>query len=138
MLLPDPIEDAVDERRRLGSPVLADHLDGLVDGLDLFLLGRPLNAAIAYKKAEALARAGVGSLRFDRRGISDGSDWRQQTFSENTRDAAAALSSRGCRVQVSGDGYVAAQKPAAGEKLLDGVRRPVDTLKGLIQRRNVP
>jgi stage V sporulation protein D (sporulation-specific penicillin-binding protein) len=36
------------------------------------------------------------------------------------RDAAAALSSRGCRVQVSGDGYVAVQKPAAGEKLSDG------------------
>jgi cell division protein FtsI/penicillin-binding protein 2 len=36
------------------------------------------------------------------------------------RDAAAALSSYGCRVQVSGNGYVIAQKPAAGTKLADG------------------
>jgi cell division protein FtsI (penicillin-binding protein 3) len=36
------------------------------------------------------------------------------------RDATAALSSQGCRVRISGDGYVAVQRPAAGEKLADG------------------
>jgi cell division protein FtsI (penicillin-binding protein 3) len=36
------------------------------------------------------------------------------------RDAAAALSSQGCLVRVSGNGYVAAQKPVAGAKLADG------------------
>lgn len=41
--------------------------------------------------ADALARAGIATLRFDRRGISDGTDWREATFEGNTGDAAAAL-----------------------------------------------
>ena len=53
--------------------------------------GAPIGIQAAL--AEALANAGVASLRFDRRGISDGTDWREATFTDNTRDAAAALAS---------------------------------------------
>jgi pimeloyl-ACP methyl ester carboxylesterase len=51
--------------------------------------GAPIGIQVAL--ADALARSGVASLRFDRRGISDDTDWRQSTFADNTRDAAAAL-----------------------------------------------
>lgn len=51
--------------------------------------GAPIGIQVAL--AEVLARSGVASLRFDRRGISDGTDWRRSTFGDNTRDAAAAL-----------------------------------------------
>ncbi len=51
--------------------------------------GAPLGLQLAL--AESLAAAGIASLRFDRRGIDDGTDWRTVSFTENTRDAAAAL-----------------------------------------------
>lgn len=40
--------------------------------------------------AVALATAGYASLRFDRRGVADGGDWREASFEDNYRDAEAA------------------------------------------------
>ena len=40
--------------------------------------------------AVGLATAGYASLRFDRRGVADGGDWREATFADNYRDAVAA------------------------------------------------
>lgn len=51
--------------------------------------GMPLEIQLAL--AEALAGAGVASLRYDRRGVGDGSDWREVRMSQNTEDAARAL-----------------------------------------------
>ncbi len=64
--------------------------------------GKPLAAA----KSRMIPKAGRGTV--------------PDVLGMSLRDAAAALSSQGCRVRVSGDGYVAVQKPAAGEKLDDG------------------
>jgi pimeloyl-ACP methyl ester carboxylesterase len=51
--------------------------------------GNPLELQLAL--AEALAQEGVASLRYDRRGVGDGTDWRAVGLSENTADAARAL-----------------------------------------------
>lgn len=55
--------------------------------------GNATRAPIGIQRAlaEALAATGIASFRFDRRGISDGTDWREATFGENTRDARDAL-----------------------------------------------
>jgi pimeloyl-ACP methyl ester carboxylesterase len=51
--------------------------------------GNPLELQLAL--AEALANQGVASLRYDRRGVGDGTDWRAVGLSQNTADAAQAL-----------------------------------------------
>lgn len=51
--------------------------------------GSPLDLQLAL--AESLAEAGVTSLRVDRRGIDDGTDWREVSLTQNTQDATAAL-----------------------------------------------
>jgi pimeloyl-ACP methyl ester carboxylesterase len=59
-------------------------------------LGRPL--------AEALARQGMASLRYDRRGVGASSvDWRTVGFLDNRADAAAALRSLRARLEIRAD-----------------------------------
>ena len=51
--------------------------------------GIPIGIQLAI--ADELAGQGIASLRFDRRGISDGGDWREASFADNLADASAAL-----------------------------------------------
>ena len=53
--------------------------------------GMPI--AIQRDLAIALATTDYASLRFDRRGVADGSDWRGATFEDSYRDAEAAYQS---------------------------------------------
>ena len=50
--------------------------------------GAPLGIQLAL--AEALAVAGMASVRFDRRGVADDHDWKDATFSDNYADARQA------------------------------------------------
>lgn len=60
-------------------------------------LGAPLAAALAEK--------GVATLRYDRRGAgASGGDWRATGFTDNRRDAAAALRALAARPEVRADG----------------------------------
>lgn len=60
--------------------------------------GSPLGIQLAL--AEALAGAGIASLRYDRRGIGDDLDWRSVGLHENTADAALALRSLAAHPEV--------------------------------------
>lgn len=51
--------------------------------------GAPIGIQLAL--AESLAQAGIASLRYDRRGVGDGTDWREAGLTDNTADAAQAL-----------------------------------------------
>ena len=51
--------------------------------------GAPMGIQLSL--AEALAEAGIASLRYDRRGVCDGADWREAGLDDNTADAATAL-----------------------------------------------
>ena len=50
--------------------------------------GMPIGIQLAL--ADALAAVGIASLRFDRRGVNDGGDWREASFDDNTDDSKAA------------------------------------------------
>lgn len=69
--------------------------DGNTPGL-MMDLGRPV--------AEALAAAGIATLRYDRRGAgSTPGDWRASGFTDNRQDAAAALRALAARPDVRAD-----------------------------------
>ena len=50
--------------------------------------GMPIGIQVAL--ARALAEVGIASLRFDRRAVNDGGDWREASFADNTDDSKAA------------------------------------------------
>ena len=66
--------------------------------------GMPLSIQLAL--AEGLAEMGIASLRYDRRGVGDGTDWRAVGLDENTSDAARALQFLARHPQVDPDRIV--------------------------------